>query len=340
YTNWATPEKASTSMSKIYVYQGKPSTPIYFEGVTLPVVNFADNGNFNLHIAIRKCQRNAQGKIAMGDIVAEADATIDNVDASYAAQSGLTAINFTNFYVEDEWGMSEEVEYLFMDEEFLIEIDNWDNGSFTAVLGCQDITPANGLNTTYFEKTGEEGSVYSYTSWKTSLFVGLIEPAYGYLYTTDNTDLNLSVEGETATIHVTPMLNSIDEAGDPTYRLFIKDITVDGEEAAEVPEWLAFSVTNQNYDEESEHYAEYDLNVTAEALPADVQGRKAEVTFYQEGAMLKVSVQQGEIIDGISQTTVTNKVNNDGKLYDLSGRQVQAGKKGLVIMNGKKFIVK
>ncbi|MDE7167184.1 MAG: hypothetical protein K2O17_09185 [Bacteroidaceae bacterium] len=340
YTNWATPEKASTSMSKIYVYQGKPSTPIYFEGVTLPVVNFADNGNFNLHIAIRKCQRNAQGKIAMGDIVAEADATIENVDASYAAQSGLTAINFTNFYVEDEWGMSEEVEYLFMDEEFLIEIDNWDNGTFTAVLGCQDITPANGLNTTYFEKTGEEGSVYSYTSWKTSLFVGLIEPAYGYLYTTDNTDLNLSVEGETATIHVTPMLNSIDEAGDPTYRLFIKDITVDGEEAAEVPEWLAFSVTNQNYDEESEHYAEYDLNVTAEALPADVQGRKAEVTFYQEGAMLKVSVQQGEIIDGISQTTVTGKVNNDGKLYDLSGRQVQAGKKGLVIMNGKKFIVK
>lgn len=341
YTNWATPEKASNSMSKIYVYQGKPSTPIYFEGVTLPVVNFADNGDFNLHVAIRKCERDPKsGKIAMGDIVAEADATIENVDDTHAATSGLTAINFTNFYVEDEWGMSEEVEYLFMDEEFLIEIDNWDNGTFTAVLGSQDITPANALNTTFFEMTGEEGSVYSYTSWKTSLFVGLIEPAYGYLYTTDNTDLNLSVDGEAATIHVTPMLNSIDENENPTYRLFIKDITVDGEEAAEVPEWLTFSVANEDYDEEGEHYAEYDLNVTAEALPVGVQGRKAEVTFFQEGAMLKVSVQQGEVIDGISQTTVTGKVNNDGKLYDLSGRQVQAGKKGLVLMNGKKFIVK
>lgn len=340
YTNWATPEKASNSMSKIYVYQGKPSTPIYFEGVTLPVINFADNGDFNLHVAIRKCERDPKsGKIAMGDIVAEADATIENVDDSHAATSGLTAINFTNFYVEDEWGMSEEVEYLFMDEEFLIEIDNWDNGTFTAVLGSQDITPANALNTTFFEMSGEEGSVYSYTSWKTSLFVGLIEPAYGYLYTTDNTDLNLSVDGEAATIHVTPMLNSIDENANPTYRLFIKDITVDGEEAAEVPEWLTFSVANEDYDEEGEHYAEYDLNVMAEALPVGVQGRKAEVTFFQEGAMLKVSVQQGEVIDGISQT-VTGKVNNDGKLYDLSGRQVQAGKKGLVIMNGKKFIVK
>lgn len=340
YTNWATPDKASNSMSKIYVYQGKPSTPIYFEGVTLPVVGFTDNGDFNLHVAIRKCERDPKsGKIAMGDIVAEADATIENVDDSHAATSGLTAINFTNFYVEDEWGMSEEIEYLFMDEEFLIEIDNWDNGTFTAVLGSQDITPANALNTTFFEMSGEEGSVYSYTSWKTSLFVGLIEPAYGYLYTTDNTDLNLSVDGETATIHVTPMLNSIDENENPTYRLFIKDITVDGEEAAEVPEWLTFSVANEDYDEEGEHYAEYDLNVTAEALPAGVQGRKAEVTFFQEGAMLKVSVQQGEVIDGISQT-VTGKVNNDGKLYDLSGRQVQAGKKGLVIMNGKKFIVK
>lgn len=341
YTDWATPEKASNSMSKIYVYQGKPSTPIYFEGVTLPVVNFADNGDFNLHVAIRKCERDPKsGKIAMGDIVAEADATIENVDDSHAATSGLTAINFTNFYVEDEWGMSEEVEYLFMDEEFLIEIDNWDNGTFTAVLGSQDITPANALNTTFFEMSGEEGSVYSYTSWKTSLFVGLIEPAYGYLYTTDNTDLNLSVDGEAATIHVTPMLNSIDENANPTYRLFIKDITVDGEEAAEVPEWLTFSVANEDYDEEGEHYAEYDLNVMAEALPVGVQGRKAEVTFFQEGAMLKVSVQQGEVIDGISQTTVTGKVNNDGKLYDLSGRQVQAGKKGLVLMNGKKFIVK
>lgn len=341
YTNWATPEKASNSMSKIYVYQGKPSTPIYFEGVTLPAVNFADKGNFNLHVAIRKCERDPKtGKIAMGDIVAEADATIDNVESSYADRSGLTAINFTNFYVEDEWGMSEEIDYLFMDEEFLIEIDNWDNGTFTAVLGSQDVTPENALNTTFFEMTGQEGSVYSYTSWKTSLFVGLIEPAYGYLYTTDNTNLNLAVAGEEAKIHVTPMLNSVDENKNPTYRLFIKDITVDGEEAEEIPEWLTFSVKNEDYDQESEHYAEYDLMVKAEALPATVQGRKAEVTFFQEGALLKVTVQQGEELSGISQTTVTNKVNNDGKLYDLSGRQVKAGKKGLVLMNGKKFIVK
>ena len=133
YTNWATPDKASNSMSKIYVYEGKPSTPIYFEGVTLPMVGFqpSDSIPFNLHIAIRKCVRNPQtGKVALGDIIAESDATIENVNSEYSS-SGLNAVEFKGFYVEDEFGMSTELDYLFVEDEFLIEIDGWDNGSFT-----------------------------------------------------------------------------------------------------------------------------------------------------------------------------------------------------------------
>ena len=340
YTNWGTPDKASNEMSKVYVYQGKPSSPLYFEGVTVPLVGFEAKEGFNLHIAIRKCARDSKtGKIKLGDIVAEADATSENINAEYQGQSGLTAIEFNSLYVEDEFGLSEEIDYLFMDEEFLIEIDGWNNGTFTGVLGSQDITPANGLTTTWFEMAGEPGTTYAYTSWKPSLLVGLIEPAYGYLYTTDETRLVLATEGGEATIHVNPMLTSKDDQGKPTYRLFVEEILVDGEVAEELPEWLTFQIANEDYNEESEHYGEYDLIVKAAAMPAEVAGREITITFCQEGALLPVTVIQGTPV-GIKNVIATNSQMNNGKVYDLSGRQVAAGKKGLVILNGKKYIVK
>lgn len=336
YTNWATPDKASNSMSKIYVYQGKPSSPIYFEGVTLPMVNFSASGEtpFNLQIAIRKCKRNPQtGKIALGDVIAKSDATIDNVNSEYQNTSGLTAVEFRGFYVEDEFGMSTELDYLFVEDEFLIEIDGWDNGTFTGVLGCQDITPNNALTTTWFEMTGEAGSTYAYTSWKTSLFVGLLDAAYGFLYTTDNTNLNIAAEGGQAAIHVNPMLYSTNAEGASSYRLFIESINVDGEELEELPEWLTVGVANEDY----EKGVDYDLVFQAEALPSGVTGRVANLTFFQEGAQLKVTVSQGETT-GV-QTVVTSSKAANGKLFDLNGRQV-SGKKGLVVRDGKKFIVK
>ena len=336
YTNWATPDKAKNSMSKIYVYEGKPSSPIYFTGVTLPLVGFqtTDSIPFNLHVAIRKCERNPQtGKVSFGDVIAESDATIENVNTEYSSTSGLTAIDFTGFYVEDEFGMSTELDYLFVEDEFLIEIDGWDNGSFTGILGSQDITPTNGLTTTWFEKSDEPGSAYAYTSWKTSLFVGLLGASYGYLYTTDDTNLNIAAEGGQAAIHVDPMLVSSDEEGNPSARLFLESINVNGEDVEEIPEWLAVGIANADYDKG----ADYDLVFEAEALPAEVAGRTVALTFFQEGAQLKVTVSQGNT-EGV-QTVVSSSKANNGKLFDLSGRQV-SGKKGLIVRDGKKYIVK
>ena len=336
YTNWGTPDKASTEMSKIYVYQGKPSTPIYFEGVTLPMVEFSadDPTKFNLHIAIRKCTRNpSTGKVTLGDIIAESDATGENINDEYANQSGLTSIDFKGFYVEDEFGMSTELDYLFVDEEFLIEIDDWNNGTFSGVLGSQDVEFPNKLNNVWFEKAGEEGSKYAYTSWKPTLFVGLLEPAYGYLYTTDNTNLTFANEGGETSLHIIPMLNSVDEAGQPSYRLSIESITVDGEDVEELPEWLQIGIANEDYDKD----ASYDLVVKADALAAGVAVRTAEIVFFQEGAQLVLKITQGEV-DGIN--TVVKTVKNTNKVYDLNGRQTTTAKKGLIIRDGKKIIVK
>jgi len=336
YTNWGTPDKTSTEMSKIYVYQGKPSTPLYFEGVTLPMVGFSaeDPSKFTLHIAIRKCTRNpSTGRVELGDIIAESDATAESINDEHAGTSGLTAIEFKGFYVEDEFGMSTELDYLFIDEEFLIEIDGWNNGTFSGVLGSQDITGNNKLNNVWFEKADEEGSKYAYTSWKPTLFVGLLEAAYGYLYTTDNTDITFAVEGGQASLHVLPMLNSVDGSGQPSYRLFIESITVDGEELEELPSWLKIGIANENYDTD----ASYDLILEAAALEAGVSGHSAQIVFFQEGAQLVLNLTQGTP-DAIN--TVVKTVKNTSKVYDLNGRQITNGKKGLIIRDGKKIVVK
>ena len=56
YINWSTPDiyaqysETPVTISTIYSYQGKPATPLYLTGVTLPLVSFEGSDDFNLHI--------------------------------------------------------------------------------------------------------------------------------------------------------------------------------------------------------------------------------------------------------------------------------------------------
>ena len=326
YTNWATPEKATNSMSKIYCYHEKPATPLYIEGVTLPLVNGSYNSDFNLHIKIYEASYPIGGKLSLGRVLAEGDATVENVNADY--NMGLTAVEFTDLYVEDEIGMSETIKHLFLDTEFVIAIEGWDNGTFTGVLGSQDAPLDNARASTWFEMTGEEGSMYSYTSWKTSLFVGLLGATSGWLYTEDDTNVSIPASGEAVSIKVHPMYANIEanENGSLT-RLWLDD------SSDEIPEWLAVGIANEDYDETFT----FDLVFEADALPEGAESRSATLVFVQEGAKLTVTVTQEAGETGISTVT---KTTTDGKVYNLSGRQVKPAHKGLVISNGKKYIAK
>lgn len=345
YTNWATPDKASNSMSIIYSYQGKPSTPLYLTGVTLPMVGFTADSDFNLHVKLYKCERSAAGKLTLGDVIAEGDATIDNVNDQFAATSGLTAVEFSELYVEDEDGMTETVDYLFVEDEFVVAIEGWDNGTFSGVLGSQDIDLGQ-RTSTWFEMTGEEGSKYSYTSWFPQLFIGLIDATYGYLYTTDDTNISFDKNAGTSTIHVEPRYYDLNEDGKPAYWLEVESVTVDGEEADDIPEWLAIEVANEDYttatDEDGYEYfvngIDYDLVFTAEELPADVEKRSCQIVFMQKGARLTVTVTQ-DTTTGINSVESTTSLNNR-QAFNIAGQRVAKDYKGLVIKNGKKYLVK
>lgn len=334
YTNWGTPDKTDTEMTKIFAYHEKPATPLYITGVSLPMVNFTAQDNFNLHIKIVKASypENAT-KPTLGDVIAEGDATSENINAAF--NSGLTAVEIP-LYTEDESGLSNELEHLFIDSEFVIIIEGWNNGSFSGVLGCQDAPLDNARTSTWFEKAGEAGKMYSYTTWKTSLFIGLMGATYGYLHTEDNTNVTIPAEGGEAKINVEPMLIYNDNAGQPTTGIWL-DENIEGNE---IPEWLEvgtidhYSVDNEGYLDE----ANFDLVFTASALPTGVEGRKASLVFMQPGAQLFVTVAQGAA-SGVEVTTKTVKT-ADTPAFNMAGQRVNKDFKGLVVKDGKKFMNK
>lgn len=332
YRNWATPDKADNSMSKIYCYHEKPAAPLYITGITLPLVNFTSTENFNLHIKIQKVNYPAGAtKPTLGEVIAEGDATNENVNANFSA--GLTAVEFNSLYTMDENEMSTDLDYLFLDDDFVIVIEGWDNGTFTGVLGSQDAPLDNARPSTWFEMTGKEGSMYYYTGWMTSLFVGFLDATYGYLYTEDSKDIKLDVAGGQAAIKVYPFYRNGEEAAAESgkTRLFLDENVADNE----IPEWLKVSIADEVYTDDEQSF---NLVFSAEALPEGVEGRQANLVFMQEGAQLKVTVSQGETT-GISATKTVIKTDN-AQMFNVAGQRVNKGYKGLVIKNGRKFMNK
>ncbi len=351
YTNWGTPDiYERASISTIYSYQGKPSTPLFITGVTLPLVSFEANDDFNLHIKLCKCTRDSKGKLTVGDVIAEGDATLENVNDDYDA--GITAVEFTELYVEDEFGMSETKDYLFIEDEFVVIIEGWDNGTFSGVLGSQDIDVSN-LPSTWFTETGEEeGTRHYYTSWFPQLFIGLLDATYGYLYTEDETDLLFAKEGGQSSIHVDPMYYTTDEeTEEPTYSLYTESIFEDGEEVDEMPDWVSFEVANEDYTtaigidgdgDEYEYFVngiDYDLVINVEPLPEGVENRYVKVVFFQTGAKLTVTITQDIDPDGISTIVEKTPIKNS-RAFNLAGQPIGNNYKGVVVKDGKKVVVK
>ena len=319
YTNWSTPDyteslKNPYTISKIYSYQGKPSTPLFITGVTIPMVSFEAQEDFNLHVCLYKCTRSLTGNLTLGDLIAEGDATNDNL---VVYDSGITEIVFNELYHEDEMGMSETLDYLFIEDEFVIVIEDWDNGTFSGVLGSQTYSCKEVTSTWYQEPGGER--LRSYGEGWPQLFIGLNEATYGYLHTEDDTNLQFAAEGGEKSIHVDPMYYSLDEeTEEPTYSLIIESIIVDGEEMEEIPEWLTISIANEDYTtatattEEGETYEyfvngiDYDLVVAADALSEGEESRSAEIMFMQTGARLKITINQG------GSVSIQGDVNGDG----------------------------
>lgn len=337
YNFLGTPDVNSNnySLSSLILYQGKPSVPFYFEGISYLVRGFTANDNFNLKCKIQKAIRSSDGKLNLGDVIAESDIDVNDV---FFSESGIAQLNWKNFYVEDEFGMTKTLDYMFVEDEFVVVIEGWDNGSFSAMPYGEYDYNENGLTSTFIKQTGDDG-VYRFSSLYSHQLIGFNGATYGYLYTEDSTDVSIPAEGGEAKIHVDPMLYTNSEEQGVVTRIFL-DENIEGNE---IPEWLEVTYTNPvQAGVDDDGYPVYDLafelDFKAETLPEGVEGRQADLVFFQEGAQLKVTVTQGTVT-GIAATKVEVKSNNS-QMFNLAGQRVNKGYKGLVIKNGRKMLNK
>ena len=290
-------------------YQGKPAAPLYIEGIHFGVYQLEANEDFNLKCKIQQMTFDENGYVVLGDVLAESEITYDDLGN---IEDG--SLDWRHFYVEDEWGMTQEIDYLFVEDEFAVVIEGWDNGTFECYSLIDNCTFGNVANT-YFIKSGdEEGGILHYVGNYQHLDLG-IYGGWGYLHAESPTDLLFGKDGGTSSIHIDPMFYSTDEeTEEPTYSLFLESITVDGEEVEEIPEWVTIEIANEDYSKDEDGYfingIDYDMVVTTTALPEDVEKRTAQFVFVQTGAKLTVTVTQtsDEVI------VITGDLNGDQKV--------------------------
>lgn len=322
YTNFGTADLYSDddygAVEKAILYQGIPDAPLYIEGVTLLLYNFSDSG-IELTCQLVKATRGSDGYITLGDVIAE------STTPSYETYS-LTTLTFTDFYTYDEDGMTQGVDYLFIEDEFAVVIDGWNNGTFSAYMMSEYCFDGCDLPSYCVVMDGYDGTLYL-TGFYNHIVQGFI-CTYGYLYTEDSTDLVFDGEGGTQTINIYPMFCTTDDDGNATTL-----IALEGD--SEIPDWVEVEITNEDY---TDGWG-FDLAITAEELPSDVDERSGSFRLYQKGAYIDITVYQSES-GGISSTIVDQAkpvVTVDGdniiicgdatgaELYNMAGQKVAQG---------------
>lgn len=341
YTSFATPDQNNTrSIATFVFYQGKPETPLYLEGINMFVGNMTikDADNFNLKCKIQKVTRDGGGWPLLGEVIAQADLTADKVQVGYTGSNNVavTELIWDELYVEDEFGMAESISFLNLEEEFAIVIDGWDNGTFSCdyIWGEYDSNVSAPYFTYYF-KTGDEqidDNIYR-SPYNCCQLVGFVGGGYGYLHTTDDTNITVPEDGTPVSIHVEPFFSGEnDETGETETALWLAD------DSDDVPSWLDVLVT----DPVSEDDISFDIifSLAAEGSRAASSNRASEnschLVFEQWGSKLAVDVSRSAT--GIS--VVTNKVETAAPAYNLAGQRVNKNFKGLVVKDGRKVVVK
>lgn len=319
YLNYGTPDIAGeNALSTIYMYQGKPAAPFFMTGLNLFVRDFVEGADFHLTARIVEATRGANGDVTFGETIAYADAT----EAVQVAQYPYYNLYFKDMYVLDEDGMSQTIDHLFIDKEFAVVIDDWNNGSFSGrFVGEYKNYSENGFTNLYITPVGSPSLITSFVGDCTRVFVGFNDAAYGFLHTTDATAFDVDVDGAEKTIHIDDAYLQ-NTGGTP--RLFLSD---------DCPDWVEASISNADAETSA-----FDVKFTI-APNADAEARTATFYIYQEGAKIDITVRQaGTSGTGISAITAEGAAN--GPRYNVAGQRVDASAKGIVISNGKKQIAK
>ena len=289
-------------------------SPLKINALTMPVYNangtaiIPADGEVKFEILAADL---ARGIIYSDSILGTAVVTAENIVEMGAGVGTLVA----TFQEEDPFGGM-------MDVAIVVE------GDFvTRLTGFNESGCDFGIFADYY--TPGESTIYQVNGKYTPIFNASSNLAIGYDAYWPMVDCGMGSE-----ILVAPVAGGV--AMDGEYQAFALYTNVYDIEGAwiisdETSEWLELAVDASPL--ETEGYIR--AQITAEALPAGMTGRKGAVVIDADGYKLSIPVLQGEAT-GV-ENVVTPSI-KDNKRYNLLGVEVDENYNGVVIMNGQKFI--
>lgn len=277
--NGATPYMYGTGISAngkqrslINRYQ-KPLSTLYFEGVeffagafsapaqtpfTCSIIRIEDNGDFYTRL----------------DTIATSTIYTENV-----ISLGSTAANlqFKGFTVITDLGLPAEVEYLELDDPFIVELTGFSAPNVVLALFSEENSASWSKNKSYFTLEGNTKQ-YQYNQPRV-MMASLFKASYPYMVTEDsNPAIQLDDQGSNVSMKFFPFYNGIWIEND-----------------YDMPEWLSVSVD----EEMNQTDYSFSIHISAEPRPANVAGRQFNLEVRSFGAKTVVPITQG-VVTGIS----------------------------------------
>ncbi|MBP1540960.1 MAG: BACON domain-containing protein [Prevotella sp.] len=105
----------------------------------------------------------------------------------------------------------------------------------------------------------------------------------------------------------------------------------------EAPDWITVALTD-NRDDESNYLNTTNLNVTVK--PNTGEARDGQVVIKYKAATYSVTIKQLGVSTAITTVNADQQNDADAPAYNLAGQRVGSSVKGIIIKNGKKYVVK
>ena len=308
----ATGATADTIISTV-----KNVSPLTISSVNIPVYNvngtaiMPEGGQVKVEIFAADLTK---GLIYTDSVLATTVATVENF---VEVQTGLGTIVAT-FQEEDPFGGMMDVSVV-VEGDFVVQLTGFNESGCDFGIYADYYTPG---GTTVYCVNGKYTPIFSASSNLAIMY----DAYWPTVQDVAGNVMNVAVEGGAA-YYV--------EEDNPYTLLYTNAYDVEASWSADYPEWMEveYFLANVGTEEAPEYVVA--VAVTAEAL-TEGTGRRGVVTFDVDGYVYELIVEQGDVISGVENVVIPTV--NDNKRYNLLGVEVDENYKGIVIMNGQKFI--
>ena len=289
-------------------------SPLKISAINIPLYNangttmITENAEIKIELFAADL---SQGIIYTDSVLGTTVATVENF---LEIQAGLGTLVAT-FQEEDPFGGMMDVAVV-VEGDFVVQLTGYNESGCDFGIYADYYTPG---GTTMYKVGGQYTPIFSASS-----NLAISYDAYWPMV-----ELGASSEALVA-----PAEGGIAMDGDyQAFALYTNVTDVEGAWmiADESAEWLEIAIDASTLETEGYIVAQ----LTAEALPEGVTGRKGAFVIDADGYKLSIPVHQGDVETGVENVVAPSF---NGKTYNLLGVEVDENYKGIVIKNGQKSI--